>query len=98
MAYKSALANELSVGERVSLVGKVDGQHDEGVYLSDDVTRIKVKGIPRTTTGIVEVRGLAIDQYEVECESYNEFEDTSFDFSKHAELVKLYKQFPELGA
>ncbi|CAG9318398.1 unnamed protein product [Blepharisma stoltei] len=95
--YAAGLLNELRINEKVSIIGKVDGEWENGIFLADNTARIRVKDISKGLTGIVEIRGEVVGNYEVRCESYNEFEATNFDFSKRAELVRLYQQFSEIG-
>ncbi|CAG9317558.1 unnamed protein product [Blepharisma stoltei] len=95
-SYPTTLGKDLTIGRKVSVVGKVEGTHENGIYIADDQTHIKIHNIPITLNGIVEVRGIVNAEAEIYCESYNQFEDFSYNFEAHSRVIELYKDFPAL--
>lgn len=96
--YLNVSSKDLRIGETVSFVGRFDGNHESGVFLSDNLSKLKIINISKHLAGIIEVRGNVTGNNQIECHNYTQWEDEDFDFEFHRKMIQYFKRFPDLAS
>ena len=94
-AYKECLGQDLVSGENVRIVGKLKQQGDN-IILDDNTAVVTIINPPQAMNSFVEIRGKVNGANEIECFEHVIFADEEFDMKDYAELLGIYKRFPEL--
>jgi hypothetical protein len=91
--YRLEAIQRVSIGDKVTILGRIETHGSDYIVLNDTSASIKVKNVPVDSVGMMEARGI--------CRATGVLEATGFtavrgevDLSDHLKLVEVYRKIP----
>jgi len=91
--YRLEAIQRVSIGDKVTIVGRIESRGGDYVVLNDSSGSIKVKNVPGDSAGMVEVRGVCRATGVVEAAGVTLVKG-EVDLGDHLKLVEVYRKIP----
>lgn len=91
--YRLEAIHRVSIGDKVTILGRIEGHGGDFVTMNDTSGTIKVKNVPIDSAGMMEVRGVCRATGVLEATGYTVVVG-DVDLNDHLKLVEVYRRVP----